>query len=303
MCRLLKLFLLAACLTFLTLCAASCGSPDSTASEARARYEGADVLYYDQGPRDARVIVFIHGWSCDSSFWSEQVPVFAKNYRVIAVDLPGFGQSDKPHDRDYSMTYLAGAVKAVLEHAGAENPVLVAHSMGFAVAREFLRAYPGKARAVCNVDGAYFRVREDPAGRERHSRALEEFMARFTGPDREKNVRIFVEGTFYNGLTPEVLRERIMSVMTGADPYAANSAMREMLKDGQWIGEWSFDIPAMAQYPEFVERTYPGNRAFMHKVFPKLTFHEWENSGHYLMLENPERFNRELLDFLKGLEK
>src|SRR5215204_2635898 len=58
-------------------------------------------------------IVFVHGWTCDESSWAGQVPVFAKDHRVITVDLPGHGRSGSPKDGKLSMDLFARAVEAV----------------------------------------------------------------------------------------------------------------------------------------------------------------------------------------------
>jgi len=55
-------------------------------------------------------IVFVHGWTCDSSSWTGQVPAFSKDHRVITLDLPGHGQSESPKDGKLSMDLFARAV-------------------------------------------------------------------------------------------------------------------------------------------------------------------------------------------------
>ena len=52
-------------------------------------------------------LVFVHGWTCDSSSWDGQVPAFSGDYRVITLDLPGHGRSDSPPDGKFSMNLLA----------------------------------------------------------------------------------------------------------------------------------------------------------------------------------------------------
>src|SRR6185503_11087712 len=107
-----------------------------------AKLDGNRVHYKSYGKgRDA--LVFVHGWTCDMSFWSDQIPAFVNQTRVIAIDLPGHGKSDKP-DITYSMDLFARAVDAVLKDAGVARAVLVGHSMGTPVIREFYRKYPEK---------------------------------------------------------------------------------------------------------------------------------------------------------------
>lgn len=263
-----------------------------------ASLDGSSVYYEEAGKADAPALVFIHGWSCDGSFWKEQVPFFAKNYRVIVLDLPGFGKSAKPNV-DYSMAHLAQGVKAVLAAAGVKNPVLVGHSMGYAVIRQFLMDNPGAVRGIVNVDGAYYRVPANPDTRNRWQKEMDEFLVDFTGPKREESVRLFIEDTFY-GQTPEALRPGIRAVMTAAAPGPADSTMKAMGRMEQWE-ERSFDVPALAVYAQ-MSMLPEKHEAYLRTVFPALMYEEWPETGHYLMLERPERFNMLLETFLNSLK-
>src|SRR5262245_47234852 len=98
-------------------------------------------------------IVFVHGWTCDSSSWTGQVPAFAKDHRVITLDLPGHGQSGSPKDGKLSMDLFARAVEAVRVDAGADRIVLVGHSMGAPVIRQYAHLYPNRVAGLVAVDG------------------------------------------------------------------------------------------------------------------------------------------------------
>ena len=262
-------------------------------------FDGIAVHYLDEGMKDAPALVFVHGWACDVSFWRFQFDGLRDKYRVIAVDLPGFGQSGKPACRTYTLDLFAGAVHAAIEAAGAGNPVLIGHSMGYPVTTRFLERYPGAARAIVNVDGAYFRPPSDPRTAA-ELKEMADFLEGLFGPERPQFVRFFIESTFY-GRTPEVLRTEIMEKMSSADEYAANSSMKEFIKPGNWT-ERSYGVPALAIYSEH-EYIPPDHEAYLRTVFPELTYEEWAETGHFLMMEAPERFNAALEKFLEGLPK
>src|SRR5437667_11184787 len=113
--------------------------------------DGARIHYVNYG-KGSEALVLIHGWTCNLDNWRDQFPDFAKRNRVIALDLPGHGQSDKPQIT-YSMDLFARAVDAVMRDAKVKRAVLVGHSMGTAVARQFYRKYPQKTLAIVMVDG------------------------------------------------------------------------------------------------------------------------------------------------------
>jgi len=98
-------------------------------------------------------IVFVHGWTCDESSWAGQVPAFTKDHRVITLDLPGHGRSELPKDGKLSMDLFARAVEAVRAEAGAERIVLVGHSMGAPVIRQYAHLYPQHVAGLVAVDG------------------------------------------------------------------------------------------------------------------------------------------------------
>ena len=80
-----------------------------------AKLDTMRVHYQNYGEgKDA--VVFIHGWSCNLNFWKANIPAFVNQSRVIAIDLPGHGESDKPQ-MTYSMDLFARAIDAVLQDA------------------------------------------------------------------------------------------------------------------------------------------------------------------------------------------
>src|SRR5256714_6505899 len=144
----------------------------ATAESRFTTLDGARVHYVNYGKGD-EALVLIHGWTCNIDNWRDQFPDFAKRNRVIALDLPGHGQSDKPQVT-YSMDYFARAVDAVMRDAKVKRAVLVGHSMGTPVARQFYRRYPEKTLAIVVVDGSL-----RPFG---NKAMLDQLIANFRGP-------------------------------------------------------------------------------------------------------------------------
>lgn len=266
--------------------------------EQWASCNGTRIHYQDAGKKDGLPLVFIHGLSCDLTFWRFQISAFSRDYRVIALDLPGFGKSDKPQDQVYDMPFFADAVKAVLDQAGVARPVLIGHSMGYAVARQCLIQFPGYSRAICNVDGTYFRVPTQPLALETWKKGMEAFLEPFSGKYRAQALRAFITFSFY-GKTPESLRAEITAKISSADVHAATSALREMGGPEQWK-EQHFDLPALAVYAR-TEQLAAGHEQYLRSLFPHLVYTEWDDVGHYIMLEKPKRFNNTLRDFLHTL--
>ena len=79
-------------------------------------------------------VIFLHGWMCNRSFWTDQIAALSSKYTCIAVDLPGHGESDVP-EAPCTMALLARSVRELIEHLGISECVLVGHSMSGMVAQ------------------------------------------------------------------------------------------------------------------------------------------------------------------------
>ncbi len=77
-----------------------------------------------------RPILLLHGFASSSYTWHAIIPELAKNHRVIAIDLRGFGASDKPLDDHYSIEDQAEAVRAFIEQEDLRNLTIIGHSFG-----------------------------------------------------------------------------------------------------------------------------------------------------------------------------
>ena len=115
-----------------------------------ANRDGVNLAYLDTGSGEP-ALVFIHGWCCNQTMWGEQTKAFAPKHRVIAVDLRGMGESDKP-DQDYDIDAFGEDMTWLLNEIGLQRPVLIGHSMGGVITLNLLRRHPDIARAAVFVD-------------------------------------------------------------------------------------------------------------------------------------------------------
>lgn len=271
-------------LAFVLLCAL-----DSAAGEPKskwAKYDGARLHYLNAGEGD-RALVFIHGWTCSADFWKKSLQAFPE-HRVIAVDLPGHGRSDKPKT-DYTMDYFAGAVRAVLEETGVKKAVLVGHSMGTPVMRQFYRHHPEMVEGLVIVDGALFSAPKEE---------MEAFIAPLRENFRENSVK-FIDGML-QPVTDKKLRREIRAVMTAVPEHVALSAMEGMIDEKIWTAD-RIEVPVLAilarsdWWKPDVEERY-------REIAPDLTFRMWNGVSHFLMMERPAGFNAEIRKFVAAEE-
>ncbi|HEX9894953.1 MAG TPA: alpha/beta fold hydrolase [Gemmatimonadales bacterium] len=92
-------------------------------------------------------LVFLHGYGEHLLTWRSVIDPLARNYRILAIDLPGFGGSDKP-DRSYTLDAMVTTVRAVLARWTDPPVIMVGHSMGGAIAAATTSLEPGRVVAV-----------------------------------------------------------------------------------------------------------------------------------------------------------
>jgi pimeloyl-ACP methyl ester carboxylesterase len=249
-----------------------------------AKLDGAKIHYKSYGKgKDA--VVLIHGWTCNLDNWREQIPEFAKRNRVIALDLPGHGQSDKPQIA-YTMDLFANAIDAVLRDAKVDHAVLVGHSMGTPVARQFYRKYPQKTLAIVIVDGGLrlFGTKEMRNG----------FLAMFRAPTyKDAGAQMF--GQMMANL-PAAEQERVKTSFANTPQYVIVGAMEAMNDEALYATD-KINVPVLAvlaKSPFWAADT----DQFLHSLAPDLELQWWEGVGHFVMLEKPKQFNDAVIAFL-----
>jgi pimeloyl-ACP methyl ester carboxylesterase len=247
-----------------------------------ASVDGMNIYSTSSGSGKATVVL-VHGWTCDSSSWAAQVPALAKTHRVIALDLPGHGRSGSPKDGKFSMDLFARAVEAVRAEAGADKIVLVGHSMGAPVIRQYARLYPKHVAGLVAVDGPL------------DMRGFGDFKPpSVAGADGLKAREGMIRGMF-TPQTPPELQQRILTMMLNAPEATAVGAMGSMMDPALRKSDVT-PMPALAvwagtnqQMPK-VEETK--------KVLPNYEQTQVAGTGHFLMMEKPEEFNRILTAFV-----
>ena len=96
-------------------------------------------------------LLFVHGWSCDRSYWREQVPLFSNGFHVVLVDLAGHGESGLGREC-YTMRAFAEDLVAVVDAIDAQQVILIGHSMGGGVIAEAARLLPNRVIGLIGID-------------------------------------------------------------------------------------------------------------------------------------------------------
>ncbi len=132
--------------------------------------DGVDIFYKDWGPKDARPIVFHHGWPLSSDDWDAQMLFFlAKGYRVVAHDRRGHGRSAQVWE-GHTMDQYAADAATVVEHLDLRNAVHIGHSTGGGEVARYVAKFGGprgrvaKAVLVSAVPPLMLKTEANPGG-------------------------------------------------------------------------------------------------------------------------------------------
>jgi pimeloyl-ACP methyl ester carboxylesterase len=247
--------------------------------------DGSRVHYVNYG-KGNEAIILIHGWTMNADNWRDNVADLAKRSRVIAIDLPGHGQSDKPQTT-YSMELFARAVEAVVRDASVKRAVLVGHSMGTPIARQFYRRNPQKTLGIVIADGS-LRPFGDKA-------LLDRLIAGFRTPNYRDSISQMFAMMIGPNLAAEA-QERIKSSSASTPQNVLVSAFEGMADPSIW-GEDKIQVPVLAImaknpfYPPNVEESF-------RQIAPQMEFHMWEGTGHFVMMERPKEFDELVLAWM-----
>lgn len=258
----------------------------ASGSSRSTELDGAKVHYTDYGAGE-NALVFVHGWSCDETFWAMQAPRLGAKFHIITIDLPGHGQSDKPQIA-YTMDLYVRAIDAVLRDAKVKAATLVGHSNGTPVIRQFYRKFPEKTRALVIVDGG-LRPFGDRA-------TMEKFVARLKGPAYEENTGKFIDN-MTSSIPDAPLREKIKTTMLRTPQYVGISEFESTLDPELWKPN-KIDVPVLmilAKQPAWSAEY----EQFARGLVRDLDYQVWEGVSHFLMMEQPERFNSAVAAFLE----
>src|SRR5229473_991164 len=240
------------------------------------------VHYTNYGKGDT-ALFFVHGWSYDETVWSEQAPALAEKTRVITIDLPGHGQSEKPQTIEYTMDLYARAIDAVMSDARVKSVILAGHSNGTPVVRQYYRKSPTKVKALVIVEGP-LRPFFDKTN-------MDKFVAPLRGNDYPQ-----AAGRLIDSMTKPIqdgaLRDKIKALMLRTPQHVAVSEFEATVDPDLWK-EDKIDIPVLmilAKQPVWTTEY----EQFVRGLIPKLDYQVWENVSHFLMMEKPREFNAAL---------
>jgi pimeloyl-ACP methyl ester carboxylesterase len=254
---------------------------------------GVGVHYIDRG--SGPPVILIHGFGGHTFSYRHNIPMLAEHHRVIALDLKGFGYSERPAVGDYSLAEQAQLVLGLMDELGIGSASIVGHSMGGEVAMRIATAAPERVEnlvLVASVSGDRFPTLPPTPIIKPFMPFLSRLAARF-----------LLKRGFYDPsrLTDEIREgyrapRRVRGFMGG---------VYQLLRDARHDPPIEYEkitLPTLILWAR--AEKLPGSiLTKLRKHLPHAKVKYVEEAGHLLLEEQPESVNREILRFIQSAER
>ena len=230
--------------------------------------------------------VFVHGTSCNRSFFAPQAEHFARRHRVVSVDLRGHGESDKPRG-PYPIGAYADDIAHIIEQAGLGKVLAVGHSMGGMIVLQLAAVHPDCVAAIVMVD--------QPLVYSPERRAALEAMAAAIEAGNQEPLSQWIKNMFLP-TSDRRLTEKVLAVMLSAPPHVAASAVRGALEFDARAAAALCTVPALHLAASPPPRMPP---ASIRDRLPNIIDGCTVGAGHFNQLEVPDQVDAMIEAFLR----
>lgn len=271
-----------------------------------AQVRNMKIGYIDQGSGD-QTLLLIHGLGSNAKGWTRNIPELSKHYRVIAVDLPGYGYSSKNY-YPYSLSWYGEVLMQFMDQLGIDKVVFVGHSMGGQIAILAALHYPERVSKLVLIS---------PAGIEKFTEGEKDWFRKVAVPEltedaTTRTIDINLRSNFYN-YPPEaafMVTDRIqVKQASDFDQYAY--AVAENIKG--MVNEPTSDLLGEITQPTLIffgkyDQLIPNrflNAGFTEEI-GKIADEKIPNSklvmtetGHFIQFEDPETVDAAIEAFVQ----
>jgi 3-oxoadipate enol-lactonase len=259
------------------------------------KIKGFGINYNIDGPATGIPVVFIHGFPFSQEMWKSQVDILRAEYYVVTYDVRGHGQSDIG-SAQYAIEYFVDDLIGLLDHLRISQCVLVGLSMGGYIALRATEREPDRVRGLvlCNTKS------EADTNEQKLKRANQAKNVKIFGIKKfaESFIKtIFAEKTFQQNQDAVKLIRKLIeqtSTSTIAGTLIALAARTDTTPSLSRI-----NVPTLIMAGQFDEVAPPSLSFSMKEKIPNAELQIIPNAAHISNLENPEEFNKHLINFLK----
>lgn len=271
----------------------------STGNNINITVNKLTVSYNDMGPENAPVIIFIHGFPFNKSMWHLQMKALKDNYRVIAYDIRGHGNSDAGIG-DFFIELFVNDLLRLMEKLKLDKVILCGLSMGGYIALNAVIKYPDRFDGLILNDTQC--IADTPEIKEKRQATIKSI--------KENGIEKYADDSIKNLFAPEsflkkegkinAVREMIMntSKLTLCNTLNALAERKESCSQLHEI-----DIPVLIMVGKEDKITPLAAAEMMHEKIRNSSLKMIAHAGHVANIENPAAFNYHLIKFVDLVAK
>jgi len=257
------------------------------------------VSYTDNGPDEAPVIIFIHGFPLNKTMWDNQVDALKENYRVISYDIRGHGDSEQGNE-DFFINLFVKDLLHLMDALKIEKASICGLSMGGYIALNAIENHSERFEALVLSDTHC--IADPTLIKQKRLDTIESI--------REFGVEKYVNDSIINLFAPESFTSNKKAI-SDVKEMILNTSEQSLSKTLQALSQRKptcnklpeITIPVLFIVGEKNKITPPEASELMHQKIKNSTLHIISNAGHLSNLENPGEFNEHLLTFFAMIYK
>jgi pimeloyl-ACP methyl ester carboxylesterase len=255
--------------------------------------QGVNIAYTDTGKGDT-TLLFVHGWCINKSYWADQAAYFSKKYRVVAIDLPGFGESGKNRN-DWGTRAYSRDVDSVIAQLQLKNVILIGHSMAGDIVLQAAVDNPKKVIGLVGVDN--FKNVGHPVStqsKKEFAAAIEMLKHNFKAVALD-----YFKQDLFSKTTDTAIKKRVLNDVVHADSTIAAASMEQGndFNETEKLQQVKLKLHLINSDAHPTDTNYMAAQKISFKV---LYIH---GTGHFPMVEQPRSFNAALEKIIEDLKK
>jgi len=252
------------------------------------------VSYIDEGPINSPTIIFIHGFPLNKTMWTKQVGELKKNYRVIAYDIRGHGNTDTGND-SFSIDLFVNDLLCMMDTLNIDKTILCGFSMGGYIALNAIENYPERFNALLLCDTNC--TDDIPEAKEKRMKAIESI--------KEKGLEQYAEESLKKLFAPISFSRHIEEIAVVKEMIMKTS-VKSLFKTLHALAErketctklHQIKVPVIIMVGKEDEITPPDVALLMHGRIKGSIIYIIDQAGHLSNMENSGEFNNQLTGFL-----
>ena len=274
----------------------SCNSAVDRKENVTAKVNNATIAYNQYGNGDT-TLLFVHGWCINKEYWNEQTKYFSDKYKVVALDLPGFGASDKDRT-EWTFEKYTDDINEFIKAENLKNVILIGHSMSGDILLLMDTKYPGSVIGIVGIDNL-----KKPGVKlsEEENKGIEGFFAMmdssFSG-----TVEMYTKQNLFPPSADTSIVDRVVKDFKSNDSVIAIKVLRSLID----VSQKERDMMQQLTHTLYLvnsdtDTTHIDSLKKYCKASAEVVY--VHGTGHYPMIEKPAEFNAALEKVIRMIGK